>query len=96
MANELEWLRSKATHTQKDTLIITPDEAAKAECEPGTYEVNIYSFKGTIPFRMAHAISGSKLINTETVHEVLHLGTGYRGSEGVCRYYRTVYTKVAA
>jgi hypothetical protein len=96
MANELNWLRSKAKQTQTDTLIINADDAAAAECQPGTYRVEYYAFTGTVPHRMARALAGSKLISTETESEVLHLGNGYRGGEGQCRYYRTVYTLLAA
>jgi hypothetical protein len=94
MANELNWLRDKAKLIQIDTLIISGDEATAAECQPGTYRVDYFAFVGTIPYRMARALSGSKLINTESENEVLHLGNGYRGGEGQCRYYRTIYTLV--
>jgi len=94
MANELNWLRSKATHLQTETMVITPDEAATAECQPGTYQIERFGFSGTIPFRMARALSGVSLIKTDAEHEVLHLGNGYRGGEGQCRYYRTTYTLV--
>jgi hypothetical protein len=96
MTNELNWLRGKAKQTQTDTLVITPDEAIAAECQPGTYRVEYFAFRGTVPYRMARALVGSKLTNTETESEVLHLGNGYRGGEGQCRYYRTVYTLLAA
>jgi hypothetical protein len=36
---------------------------------------------------------GAKLESSETVSEVLRLGTGYRGGECVCRFYRTTYTR---
>ena len=97
MANELNWLRSKATHYQTETMIITPDEAITAECQPGTYKIERFVFTGTVPYRMARALAGCKdLINTDSEIEVLHLGTGYRGGEGQCRYYRSVYTLVGA
>jgi hypothetical protein len=95
MANELNWLRSKATHLQTEIMIITPEEAG-AECEPGTYQIERFGFTGTIPYRMARALSGSDLIRTDAEQEVLHLGNGYRGGEGQCRYYRTTYTRVGA
>jgi|HubBroStandDraft_2_1064218.scaffolds.fasta_scaffold183240_2 hypothetical protein len=88
----LEWLRSKATHQETYTLLITPEEATKAECEPGAYEAVRVGFAGTIPVRMARSLRGAKLVNTETENEVLHLGNGYVGGEGQCRYYRTTYT----
>lgn len=96
MANELNWLRSKATHLQTETMVISADEAATAECHPGTYQVERFGFAGTIPYRMARALSACKdLIKTDSENEVLHLGSGYRGGEGQCRYYRTTYTLVA-
>lgn len=95
MTNELNWLRSKAQHIQTDTMTITPEEAIAAECQPGTYRIERFAFRGTIPIRMARALRGTKeLINTETETEVLRLGTGYVGGEGVCQYYRSVYTLV--
>lgn len=92
MTNEINWLRGKATHLQTETMIITPAEAAASECEPGTYQIERYGFTGTIPYRMARALSGCALVKTGSEHEVLHLGSGYRGGEGQCRYYRTTYT----
>jgi hypothetical protein len=95
MANELNWLRDKATPLPTETMTISQDEAVSAGCEAGTYKVERFSFAGTIPFRMARALRGCKdLINTDSENEVLHLGTGYVGGEGWCRYYRTTYTKV--
>ena len=96
MANELNWLRGKARQTQTDLLVINAEDAAIAECQPGTYRVDYFAFEGTIPYRMARALSGGKLISTETETEVLRLGNGYRGGEGQCRYYRTVYTLTEA
>ena len=63
--------------------------------ETGVYAIERFSFEGTIPYRMARALSGSKLVSTDLEHETLQLGTGYRGGEGACRYYRTVYSRVA-
>jgi hypothetical protein len=88
-ANELDWLRSKATHLQTETMTVSAEEATSAGCAPGVYTIERYGFTRTVPFRMAKALSGSKLISTESESEVLHLGTGYRGGEGKCRYYRT-------
>lgn len=96
MANELDWLRSKATHQQTEMMVVTADEAVAAECQPGTYKIERFAFTGNVSFRMASALSGSKLIQTETESEVLHLGTGYRGGEGQCRYYRSTYELIAA
>lgn len=91
MANEIEWLRNKAKFLQSEIMIVTPDEAIAAECLPGNYQIDRYGFTGTIPFRMARALSGAKLVKTDVEQEVLHLGTGYRGGEGMYRYYRSVY-----
>lgn len=97
MANELDWLRAKAKHVQTDTMTITPDEAAEVgDCEPGEYRIERYAFEGNIPFRMARALRGIELIKTDTESEVLHLGNGYRGGEGICRYYRSTYERLTA
>jgi hypothetical protein len=91
----LNWIRSKARHTQTELMVVSPDEATAAECEPGTYQIERFVFEGFIPFRMARALSGATLTKTDAEHEALHLGTGYRGGEGACRYYRSIYTLVA-
>ena len=96
MSNELDWLRSKARHSQTETMLISPEEAATLECKAGAYKIERWMFEGSIPARMARKLRGVKLINTETEHEVLHLGTGYVGGEGRCRYYRSTYTLVYA
>lgn len=97
MANEIEWLRSKAKLSTTDTLIVSPEGAAEAGIEPGEYAARYYAFTGTLPFRMVAALRGfTGLENTETVSEVLRLGTGYRGGETACEFYRTTYTKKAA
>lgn len=93
MANELDWLRSKARKVAEDVLVITPDDAARiGDVEAGSYRVEYFQFEGTISYRMARALSGSKLISTDTEHETLRLGTGYRGGEGACFYGRAIYT----
>jgi hypothetical protein len=94
MANELGWLRAKARLTQTDTMVVTEARAIDG-CPAGTYKIEFFAFKGIIPYRMAKALRGSKLINTETENESLRLGNGYRGGEGHCEYYRTVYERVA-
>jgi hypothetical protein len=95
MANELNWLRSKARHIATETMVVTEDQAIDG-CLAGTYQVERFAFEGTVPYRMARALSGSKLTSTDTENEVLHLGNGYRGGEGLCRYYRTTYSLAAA
>lgn len=92
MANEINWIRERATKYSTTTMIVSPEEAKDVEIQPGAYRVENFSFVGTLSFRMAKALSGVKLINTDTEHETLRLGTGYRGGEGKCEYYRTVYT----
>ena len=97
MATELDWLRRKASHLQTETMVITEDEAIVNECRPGTYRIERFGFTGNVPFRMARALQGCKvLIKTDAETEVLHLGNGYRGSECQCRYYRTTYEMVEA
>ena len=96
MAHEIDWLRGKLQVTQTEVMIVTPAEAAEAECEAGTYNIVREAFAGTIPYRMARALSGVALVKTDAVSEVLHLGTGYRGGEGRCRFYRTTYTREVA
>jgi hypothetical protein len=96
MANELNWLRSKARHLQTEMMIVTPNEAETAECQPGTYQIERFGFSGTIPVRMAKALQGcTDLIKTDAKNEVLHLGNGYVSGQGQCRYYRTTYTLIS-
>ena len=91
MANELNWLRANAKRYESETMTIVPSEAAEVGIVAGEYAVERFSFRGIIPFRMARALSGAKLTNTDMEFESLRLGTGYRGGEGVCEYYRTTY-----
>jgi hypothetical protein len=91
---ELEWLRSKAALTTTSVLTVSDEQAAESGIEAGDYEARYYAFEGTLPFRMVSALRGTKALeNTDTVSEVLRLGTGYRGGECACRFYRTTYTR---
>lgn len=96
MANELNWLRSKAKHLGTETMVVTPAEASEAECEAGTYQIERFGFSGTLPVRMAKALRASELTKTDTENETLRLGNGFRSGLGQCEYYRSVYTRVAA
>lgn len=96
MANELNWLRSKATHRQTEMMTISAEEAAAAECAPGTYQIDRFVFSGTIPVRMARALQTCVgLVKTDNENENLRLGNGYISGQGQCEYHRTVYTLVA-
>lgn len=97
--SELDWLRTKATKKAEDVFVITAEQAAEVgDCEPGTYRSELFAFEGNLPFRMMAALrkGPAPLINTGLEHETLKLGNGYRSGYTQCRYYRTVYTKVAA
>ena len=96
MANELNWLRNKATKYATEVLVVSEDDAEASGIAAGEYTVERFAFEGFVSYRMARALSGSKLVSTDLEHEALQLGTGYRGGEGSCRYYRTVYSRVAA
>jgi len=82
----LAWIRSKATPMADDTI----------EFEGATYIIRRVRFAGTVPYRMARELSGSKLENTDTANEYLRVGGQYRSQAGQCEYMRTEYVRAGA
>lgn len=95
----IDWIRSKAAPLPIEFLTVTEAESS-ADCAVGTYRIETFVFRGTVPFRMKgelRATGAGRLERNAAVHELLSLG-GAGGKSESCKveFYRSVCTRVAS